>query len=314
VFVEVGDDFCVDVEDARRKLTPATQAIVACDLFGNLCNRAALASLGIPCVFDSAHALGCGGGAGGSIAGGGVCAVFSLHATKLVNSFEGGLIATESDDVAERLRALRNNGFVTTEAREGSVESVGTNAKMSEIHAAMGLTNLEDIRRIVDHNRDVFRGYARHLPDGARLCRPNHPASNFSYIVACIDPSLRETAIARLLEIGVHARSYFYPAHLTPAYRHLGASLPRTEALAASVIALPQGMAVDERIVEAIGRCLEGVLAPVASVARPSSVAAAPVPAPTATVGQSATQPTFAPRQGSRRRRRMKSRAVKAGV
>ena len=158
---------------------------------------------------------------GASIAAGGVCAVFSLHATKLVNSFEGGLIATESDEVAERLRGLRNNGFVNTEAREGRVESVGTNAKMSEIHAAMGLTNVEDIDRILEHNREVFRLYARHLPDGVRLCRPNHPASNFSYVIVRVDPSVREPLIARLREIGVHARSYFYPAHLTPAYRRL---------------------------------------------------------------------------------------------
>jgi dTDP-4-amino-4,6-dideoxygalactose transaminase len=319
VFVEVGDDFCLDVEDARRRLTPATRAVVACDLFGNLCDRAALASLGLPCVFDSAHALGC-GRAAGSIAAGGVCAVFSMHATKLVNSFEGGLIATESDEVAERLRGLRNNGFVNTEAREGRIESVGTNAKMSEIHAAMGLTNLEDIERIVGHNREVFRLYARHLPDGVRLGRPNHPASNFSYVVLRVDPSVRETLIARLREIGVNARSYFYPAHLTPAYRYLGASLPRTEALAASVIALPQGMSVDEGIIESIGRCMERALSPaIASVpttttmtttTTSSTTTAAPADAMPA--GQMPARPPFPTSRP--KRRRVKSRALKAGV
>ena len=95
---------------------------------------------------------------------------------------------------------------------------------------------------MVEHNREVFRLYARHLPDGVRLGRPNHPASNFSYVVVRVDPSVRERLIARLPQIGVHARSYFYPAHLAPACPAAGCVAPADRSLAASVIALPQGL------------------------------------------------------------------------
>ena len=276
VFVEISDDFCIDVEDARRKMTPATRGIIACDLFGNLADRAALNSLGLPVIFDSAHALGCGG-----MAGSGACQVFSLHATKLINSFEGGLIATEDTRLADRISLLRNNGFIAGGPREGRVDIVGTNAKLSEIHAAMGLTCLEDVEQIVTRNRDNFTAYSRHLPPDVRLTRPNHAASNFSYLITRVEPAKREMVIDALQKIGVNVRSYFYPVHLMPAYRYLEASLPRTETIAAGVIALPQGFSVDEPVIAEIGKCIAQALAAQTTTAGTPPTATKPVqPAP----------------------------------
>jgi dTDP-4-amino-4,6-dideoxygalactose transaminase len=256
VFVEINDDYCIDVEDARRKITPQTRGILACDLFGNLADRRGLAALGLPVIFDSAHALGCGG-----MAGSGICQVFSLHATKLINSFEGGLIATEITELADRISLLRNNGFINGGPREGRVDIVGTNAKLSEIHAAMGLTCLEDAGEIIGRNRQNFEQYSRHLPPEVRVLRPNHAGSNFSYLVTRVDAKMREPLIDALTKIGVNARSYFQPVHSMPAYKRSGVSLPRTEAISASVVALPQGFAVDEPVIAEIGRCMDQTLA-----------------------------------------------------
>ena len=72
---------------------------------------------------------------------------------------------------------------------------------------------------------------------------------------------MREPLIEALMKIGVNARSYFQPVHLMPAYKRAGVSLPRTEAISASVIALPQGFSVDEPVIAEIGRCMDQVLA-----------------------------------------------------
>src|SRR5580700_10573922 len=162
----------LDPDKVVRTIGPRTAAIVGVHLWGGSCDVDALAVIArqhkIPILFDAAHAF-------GStyrdrlIGGFGACETFSFHATKFVHCGEGGAVATNDDRLAERLRLLRNFGF----AGYDRVTSLGTNAKLSELAAAMGLASLDHMGTIVAANRRNYEAYAsclRSLP-GITLLR-----------------------------------------------------------------------------------------------------------------------------------------------
>src|SRR5262245_59345547 len=131
--------------DPRRLeecLTPATSAVVGVHLWGEPCDVAALQAFAdrhrLALLFDAAHAFGC-AEAGRMIGGFGCAEVFSFHATKFFQTFEGGAVTTDDGELAKRLRLLRNFGF----AGFDTVVDYGTNGKMTELSAAMGLVALE---------------------------------------------------------------------------------------------------------------------------------------------------------------------------
>src|SRR5215831_18751313 len=101
----------------------------------------------------------------------GTCEVFSFHATKFVNSFEGGAVVTNDDALASKMRLMRNFGF----AGYDRVTYLGTNGKMTEICAAMGLTSLEAMEDIIAINRKNHATYKRELKGvaGLKLVEPS---------------------------------------------------------------------------------------------------------------------------------------------
>jgi dTDP-4-amino-4,6-dideoxygalactose transaminase len=201
-------------------------------------------------VFDAAHAFGC-GTTGGMIGSFGEAEVFSFHATKLVHTFEGGAIVTNDDALAEKLRLMHNFGF----AGYDRVIYIGTNGKMSEVSAAMGLTNLESLEDIVECNRANYRVYERELQNvpGVNLFRyEERDRNNYQYIVATVE---NEAALSRdeLVQVlhaeNVIARRYFFPGvHRMEPYRshfpHAHLLLPATEDLCRRVLVLPTGPSV----------------------------------------------------------------------
>ena len=142
VFCEVGTDMALDPADAAARLTERTDAVVATHVWGSPCDIDGLGALcdaaGIPLLFDAAHAFGA-RHRGHPLGRFGRAEVFSLHATKAFHTCEGGLITTCDAALAEQLRLARNFGFSGSDR----VDCTGVNAKMSELHAAMGLANLD---------------------------------------------------------------------------------------------------------------------------------------------------------------------------
>jgi len=269
----------LDPRCAERLITPRTTAIVGVHLWGNPCAPAALEALaarrGLRLLFDAAHAFGCAHG-GRMIGGFGDAEVFSFHATKFVNTFEGGAIATRSAETAARLRLLRNFGF----SGYDRVECLGINGKLSEIAAAMGLTSLESMAEIVAHNRRIADAYRREAAGLAGLEFPDWPreeAHNFQYVIAEVDETrfgLSRDALVRVLHAeNVLARRYFYPGcHRLEPYRTLdpeaGRRLPVTERLCERVLALPTGTAVSAQDVAVIGSILRAAAAGAAALRR----------------------------------------------
>lgn len=142
-------------------------------------------SNGLRLYFDAAPALGCTHN-DTPIGGFGDAEVFSFHATKIVNSFEGGAIVTDDDALAERMRAVRNFGF----GPDGRVGHIGTNAKLNEAAAAMGLTSLDALADTMIHNRANYELYRAELA-GIPGVRPVEYASqhrnNHHYMMITVD-------------------------------------------------------------------------------------------------------------------------------
>jgi dTDP-4-amino-4,6-dideoxygalactose transaminase len=243
----------IDPREVERLITPETGAILAVNVYGNVCDLDALANLAskhsLKLIYDSAHALGVSYG-GRPVGIHGDAEVFSLHATKFINGFEGGIITTTSDELARKIRLLRNFGFVGYD----EVECVGTNAKLSEIHAAMALTNFEHMDEIVAINRRNYMSYAKWLPDWIQLIDfPPGTQSNYQYVVTICPEGTRNKLAEHLHQYQILARKYFYPGlHRMKAYAHLGCSLPVTEDLSDRVLCLPTGQDVTAETVRQI--------------------------------------------------------------
>ena len=268
VFADVKrDDHTICAKSVDTLITDNTSAIVGVHLWGNPCDTAAIEKIasdrGLAVVYDAAHAFGC--GAERPVGSFGDCEVFSFHATKFFNTFEGGAITTNNDELAEQLRASRSFGF----AGMDNVTGLGTNAKMPEICAAMGLSILPVVDRLVQTNRYNHNLYQAHLEDvpGLRLLRYDHlRQSNWQYVVIEVNEQFRisrDDLIEQLHQQKILARRYFYPGcHRMEPYRsspkHQNLSLPITESICERVVCLPTGSAVDESAVERVCRVIRG--------------------------------------------------------
>lgn len=252
----------IDSGAAERMITPRTSGIIAVHLWGQTAPvedlQALAARRGLKLMFDAAHAFGV--SRGGRLVGGfGACEVFSFHATKFLNSLEGGAISTNDDDLAETARLMRNFGFVGYD----EVIHLGVNGKMVEACAAMGLVNLDGLDAIVDANRRNHRAYEAGLSGlpGVRLFQYDaKERNNYQYVVVEVGSeagATRDQLVATLTAENVLARKYFWPGcHRMKPYRELyplaDAHLPNTNAVAGRVIVLPTGAAVSLEDIETI--------------------------------------------------------------
>jgi dTDP-4-amino-4,6-dideoxygalactose transaminase len=243
----------LDSRRVEQLITPRTTGILGVHLWGRPCATEELAEIarrrGLRLLFDAAHALGVSHG-GRMIGGFGHAEVFSFHATKFVNSFEGGAVTTDDDELAGRIRLMKNFGF----AGYDHVVYPGTNGKMSEVSAAMGLTSLDSLPSFVARNRENYVRYSQGVAGlgGVRMVEYDaSEVSNYQYVV--LEVHEKEAGLSRddLLEVlwaeNVFARRYFYPGcHRMEPYRTLypDVRLPETDALASRVLLLPTGTAV----------------------------------------------------------------------
>jgi dTDP-4-amino-4,6-dideoxygalactose transaminase len=245
----------IDPRRVEQLITPRTTGILGVHLWGRPCATEELEEIarrrGLRLLFDAAHALGASHG-GRMIGGFGNAEVFSFHATKFVNSFEGGAVTTDDDELAGRIRLMKNFGF----AGYDHVVYPGTNGKMSEVSAAMGLTSLDSMPDFVARNRENYARYCQGVAGLGGVKMVEYDAlelSNYQYVVLEVDEE--EAGLSRddLLEVlwaeNVFARRYFYPGcHRMEPYRSLypDVRVPETEKLASRVLLLPTGTAVSQ--------------------------------------------------------------------
>jgi dTDP-4-amino-4,6-dideoxygalactose transaminase len=265
VFCDVDPEtHCLDPRSVEKMITPRTTGIIGVHLWGRGCDIGSLTEIatsnGLKLLFDAAHAFGC-SYEGRMIGGFGDAEVFSFHATKFFNTFEGGAVTTNDDELAEKIRLMKNFGF----AGYDQVIYLGTNGKMSEVSAAMGLTSLEsldDFIRINQRNYQQYQDELNGIPGLRLLTFAESEKCNYQYIVAEVDQATagisRDELVYLLHAENVIARRYFYPGchkmepYLTK-YPNAGLNLPFTEQLAERAMTLPTGTAV--RATEISGIC-----------------------------------------------------------
>jgi dTDP-4-amino-4,6-dideoxygalactose transaminase len=270
----------IDPRKVEELITPRTSGILAVHLWGRPCPIAKLQALanrhGLALLFDSAHAFAC-RYRGQMIGRFGQAELLSFHATKFINAGEGGAVVTNNDDLAARTRLMKNFGFSGFD----KVISIGTNGKMSEFSAAMGLTNLESIENFTRINRGNYELYCEGLSNlaGISVIRYDEKEkSNHQYVVIEVDAAkthlTRDQLLAVLQAENVLARRYFYPGvHRMEPYCSYSTNarlrLPATEAAADRVLVLPTGTGVSHKDIRTICALIRSVLA------RPREISAA---------------------------------------
>lgn len=240
VFVDIEPDtFCMDPAKIEAAITKDTEAILAVHVYGYPCNVKAIEKIAkkhnLKVIYDAAHAFGVKID-NTSIFNYGDVSTLSLHATKLFHSGEGGLIVTNDDKVAERIKRLRNFGYAGEEIIE-----TGINAKNSEFHAALGLTNLNYVPTIIQKRGilvSLYKELLEELP--VQLGRYYKKVSyNFAYFPVIFKSEKALFAVVKKLsQENIFPRRYFYPSLNTlpfVAYK----ACPTSESIAQRVLCLP---------------------------------------------------------------------------
>ena len=254
--------FCIDPGEIERHITPRTTGIVGVHLYGRPCDIEALQTVAekhrLRLMYDAAHAFGC-SYKGKMIGGFGDCEIFSFHATKVFNTFEGGGIATNDNALAEKIRLMQNFGF----AGYDNVIYIGINGKMTEASAAMGLTNLESLDAFIRINKENFTCYQENMSKIKGLTLIEYDETdqcNWQYVVVEVGedyPLKRDELIAKLHAENILVRRYFWPGcHRMEPYRsyypNVGMLLSNTERIAERLLVFPTGTAVNEKNIRQI--------------------------------------------------------------
>jgi perosamine synthetase len=271
VFAEIEPEmYCMDPQDAARRITPRTRAIMPVhyggqvsrmDEFTKLCRDSGL----ILCE-DAAEAAGA--HLGGRFAGTfGSVSIFSFTPSKNITTGEGGMVVTDNADLARRIRMLKNHG----QDCEYNHLEVGYNYRMTEMQAAIGLVQLGKFKEILRIKERHALYYTSILSQFPGIMPPvTGPERNHTYMIYTfrIDPGKigmsRDEIMKKLRERGIQAKIYFPPAHLQPVFKSMGykeGDLPVTEEIARTIISLPVHSMLTEEDLRYVGDSLDEILA-----------------------------------------------------
>jgi dTDP-4-amino-4,6-dideoxygalactose transaminase len=206
------ETFNIDPQEVEKKITEKTSAILAVHVYGNPCYVEELQEIAykhdLKLIYDAAHAFGV-KYKNNSVLNYGDISTLSFHATKVFHTIEGGAIVVKDEDILEKLKLLRNHGIRS----EDQVVLAGTNAKMNEFQAAMGLCNLETVDEKILSRKILYEYYKKQLIE-LPVKFQSVSASKFNYIYMPIcfkDLETRDKVYLKLLEKGFKSRKYFYP-------------------------------------------------------------------------------------------------------
>lgn len=271
VFCDIKDsDYTIDEDKIEELITPKTCAIVAVHVYGCLCNVEKIEAIAkkhnLVVIYDAAHAFAVKKD-GVSVATYGDISMFSLHATKVFNSIEGGILTYKDSKYTKKLQELRNFGIENAE----SVTAVGLNAKMNEFAAAMGICNLEILEEAILRRKYIVERYCEVLKDidGIKTLdyeqfEKENIEYNYAYMPIEIDPDItgfsRDDLFEELKKHDIVARKYFYPIISDYAcYReqHDSSLTPIAKRVGERILTLPIAASMTE---EDINRCCDTIV------------------------------------------------------
>ncbi len=217
VFCDVKEtDGTIDETKIESLVTEKTVAILPVHVYGNVCNTEEIQRIadkyGLKVIYDAAHAfgiryqdrgIGCYGDA----------SIFSFHATKVFNTIEGGAVTFSDPKIYDKLYNLKNFGI----RGEELVVDVGSNAKMNEFAAIMGLCNLKHVDSEIEKRKKIYDYYINNLSEikGIRLLEQRAGATrNYAYMPVYVTDEYgcsRDELYEKLKEKNIFSRKYFYP-------------------------------------------------------------------------------------------------------
>lgn len=218
VFCDIEPEtYTIDVSKIEALITPKTVAILPVHVYGNICDIEGIQRIAdkysLKVIYDAAHAFGeiykgIGIGQFGDVS------IFSFHATKVFNTIEGGAVCYHDDEYGRKLYNLKNFGI----RDEVTVEAVGSNAKMNEFSAAMGICNLRHIDEEISKRKKVFEEYCAGLNDLMGVIVPqvsSNLMANYAYYPIMIEEAMagvsRNDIYKKLKNKEIFTRKYFYP-------------------------------------------------------------------------------------------------------
>jgi perosamine synthetase len=274
------ETWCLDVGQLEAKITPRTRAIMPVHIYGHPVDMDPLLELAerhrLAVVEDAAEVHGAEylsrradpAGRWRRCGSFGALSCFSFYANKAITTGEGGMVLTDDPALAERLRSLRNLCFQAR--RRFEHEELGTNARLTNLQAALGVAQLERIDAIVARKREIGHRYSRLLAGvpGVQLPTERSWARNVYWMFGLVlDESTGLDAARcaeRLLERGVETRPFFLGMHEQPALRRLGLfageRYPVAERLARQGLYLPSGLALTDELIERVAAAVREVV------------------------------------------------------
>jgi len=241
VFADINPKtFNIDPAKIEAQITPNTSAIVPVHVFGNPCDVEAIQSIAdkykLKVIYDAAHAFGS-EYKDQSVLNFGDVSTLSFHSTKLFHTIEGGAVITNDDELAKKVRLMINFGI----SSPTSIDSVGTNAKMNEFEAAMGLCVLDEIDIIRQRRQDIWQVYTNELSNIVEMQQWNeHGKNNCAYAPVLFENENQLLKIeAKLKENNILPRRYFYPSLDTLSYLNSKQICNNSRDIASRILCLP---------------------------------------------------------------------------
>lgn len=214
VFADIDfQTYNIDPRDIEKKINDNTSAILAVHVYGNPCYVDEIKEIAkdnnLKLIYDAAHAFGV-EYKNKSVLNYGDISAISFHATKIFNTVEGGAIILKDRNLIKKIKLLRNHGIKSEE----EVVLPGTNAKMNELQAAIGLCNLKDVNNNIMLRKNIYSYYKEKLGDlkGLKFQKISASSYNYSYMPVCFQNSRdRDNVYSELSKNGINSRKYFYP-------------------------------------------------------------------------------------------------------
>lgn len=258
----------LDPEQVGRAITPRTKAIIAVHLYGHPADMNAIMDIAqrhnLWVIEDAAEAHGASiqNRRVGSFAH---VSTFSFFGNKIITCGEGGMVVSNDPHLAQRMRQLKGQGVDPT--RRYWFPMIGYNYRMTNIQAAIGLAQLENVDWHLAQRRRVAHTYEKYLAGvpGLKL-QPELPGYVNSYwmVSVVLDESLpaRNTVMEELAERGIETRPFFYPMHVLPMYSHLTKAqiFPVADKVAAQGFNLPSSANLTEEDIRYVCDCLLEVI------------------------------------------------------
>ena len=240
----------ISTEEIRKRITKDTVAIMPVHVFGNHCDIDAIEEIArefnLKVIYDAAHAVGSTWKEKSILAYGDI-SVTSFHATKILNTAEGGACITRDTGLFEKLRRIRFFGH----NEEKDVVEEGLNGKMTEIHAALGLANLAIFPKILADRKRKYEMYIEGLSAIPRISfqKIAIPGTNYSYFPVIFESEQRVSGITeKLKKQNIHPRRYFYPS--VNGYSRIVpySPMPVSEDVSARILCLPLSYGIPDEI------------------------------------------------------------------